>query len=1459
MLENKRFNFAEFELDGSKRLLSRNGEVCTLSPKAIDLLLVFVEKQGEVLYKTELLDLVWDGRFVEENNLTVHISNLRKALGDVKGKNQFIVTIPGRGYSFVADVKRIESADVKKVGSVAAIEIPKNRAEIRSDHQISLIGRSKEIIEIKNLLRHEDAGLITLTGAGGTGKTSLARSIADQMTSDFPDGIYFVELASIRNPEHVLSEIIKTTGTVETEDSLTIEALKSRFYDRRSLLILDNFEQVLSAASYVDQILKSLPLLKILITSRLAIPIKSGQEVFIAPLSVPPATLDVSAETLVSNPAVSLFIIRASETSSNFKFTNENSFEIAEICRRLDGLPLAIELAAARVRLLSPEEILVRLNESLNLLTGGDRELSERQRTMRGAIEWSYELLDEGEKEIFRQLAVFEGGFTIAAAEYLAKSNDDAIPKTVSTLDHLTSLLENNLLTRSGGRLKMLEVVREFASELLANSGENDQISRTHAKCFIELAEESETQLLGESSINWLEKLEEDNDNLRGALEWSLKNDVDGAKRLAAALRYFWSNRNHLSEGRKWLELVLESCDEENSITYLKILNGLGQFARYQNDLETARRVYEKSMAAGIEANQTAQVGVAYHGLAALAIKSGDFVEAKEFNEKELAIYRDLKDESGVAYALASLGDLALASGNASDGRPFIEESLEISRKLGNRQVVSINLVNLGIVEFNDQDYYSASSHFLESLELAQSLGNMSLVSCSLDGFAAISERNGLGEDAAKLSGAADELRRSIGFGQEPAEILFCESYTSKIVAAIGKESYEASFEIGKRLDLEKALSLVHQISTRNREAVIANFAAEDQDTDVGQFNEIILQKSTKTRVTYREETVVQPLLGGKVRSLFFRNSTAGKPYFLIGSITASVLVALFLVVVFLKAGATKSIFFGSNSSNAGAYEPRRLTTNGKVVIGTLTPDGKRFSFVTNNFGEQALWLGQTDGGNELELIEPKVRNYSNLVFSKDGSTLYFSYSDEANPSSALFRMPSNGGVQEKLLDGISGFALSSDSKKIAVGRFNNSEKKFSIVEIDLESKSESEIISFTDQRLVPASISYSPDNSKIAFALNMKTNEYEYGVYVLDLAEKKERKLTDQYFGELTKTYWAKEDEITALGFAGNSWSSVPQFRIWKIDYQDGKARKITSDLSSYTNSLSIAGDSMLSVEHRQLNNVWIAPFDDLSSAKQITFSAFGRYDGLWGLDFTPDGGLVLLSADTKSTLISVMNSDGLEARQLTTQGFVDSVISATRDGRYIVFHSTRSGNGFDIWRMNIDGSNPVQLTHGGKSYQPFPSPDSRYVYYKGWLTGVGELRRVPIDGGESEALNDKETSWLSFSPDGSMFAAAYNTDKSRLAVFSAANNTLIRQFDFPKGGSAFMGSRWSPDGKFVLYRDFNYGYWQQSIEGGEPERLEGLPKAKFYNFTVSKDGKWFAFVGGQEMRDLVLFRNEK
>ncbi len=551
--------------------------------------------------------------------------------------------------------------------------------------------------------------------------------------------------------------------------------------------------------------------------------------------------------------------------------------------------------------------------------------------------------------------------------------------------------------------------------------------------------------------------------------------------------------------------------------------------------------------------------------------------------------------------------------------------------------------------------------------------------------------------------------------------------------------------------------------------------------------------------------------------------------------------------------------YFWFRSENQKSYVPftrmqiRQLTNNGKVEIAALSPDGKLFAYATDDFGKKTLWLGQTEGGNSIQLRPPNETIYSSLAFSPENDKLYFLIRDENNENPTLFRMPVLGGASEKIHEKINNFALSPDGKQIAFAKFNYEEKKNILVVRDLTSGSELEIVSPFP---VPyPSVSFSPNGKMLAFSC--ATEEFIHNAYTVQISSGEIKQISKQNFGEIDKTAWTADgNNLILTARKAQVWSGVPQFHVWNIAIPSGETNQITTDLSSYLDALSLSGNTLLTIEHRQMENIWLAPAENLSNAKQITFGSFGRYDGLWGLGWTPDNRLIYNSSNTQSQVISEMNADGSNQRELTSPGFVDSALAVSRDGRYIVFHSTRNG-GFDIWRMDINGNRPTQLTFGKENYQPTISPDSLFVYYKSNEIGIGELRRISIDGGESVALTDKETSWSCVSPDGKFIAALYRTDKRRLAILPITGGQPIKFFDLPKSATTFGGTHWTPDGKAIVYSDTNYGYWKQTIDGGEPIRMENLPKERLYNFAWSNDGKQFAFVRGQEVRDVVLWSN--
>lgn len=572
----------------------------------------------------------------------------------------------------------------------------------------------------------------------------------------------------------------------------------------------------------------------------------------------------------------------------------------------------------------------------------------------------------------------------------------------------------------------------------------------------------------------------------------------------------------------------------------------------------------------------------------------------------------------------------------------------------------------------------------------------------------------------------------------------------------------------------------------------------------------------------------------------------------------------LVLLPVILASGYFWQRVIRSNSATENFFANvniRQLTTNGKVTIAALAPDGKTFAYVINDLGRKSLWLGYVDGGTHLQL-RPATEDasYFDIAFAPDSNQIYFSYKDDKTPASALYRIHVSGGVQEKIADGVGKFSLSSDGRQIAFGR-HEGEKDLLFV-ANLDGANEHEVTSFPKiESFVFDSISWSPDGKRLAFSKSRDVLTGEQDLAIIEISSGRIESFKDDSLRDIAKTIWLRNGSgIIVSALKTESQASVLCYNIFLVELSSGKVREITGDLSSYVLSLNLSqnSDAILTIEHRQLNNIWIAPSDNLSAARQITFGSFGKYDGLWGMDFTPDGKIIYTNSDTKSQFISEMNADGSGSKPLTMSGKVDSVLSVSNDGHYVVFHSNR-GSSWDIWRMDSDGGNPKQLTFGGRNFQPFISADSRWVYYKSWEKDKGELRRVSIDGGDPQILNDKQTSWISFSPDGKFFAASYVTDKNRLAIFDAATNEVVKQIDLSENATLSIGTRWSPDSRSVAYRDWDDGYWLQPIAGGEPQKMEGLPKEKFYNFAWSKDGKQFAFVRGQEIRDVVLINNAK
>jgi predicted ATPase/class 3 adenylate cyclase len=672
-----------------------------------------------------------------------------------------------------------------------------------------LVGREPEVVEVCDFLRKEEVRLLTLTGPGGTGKTRLGLQLAAELLDELEDGAFFVALSSTMDPAFVTSAIAEPLGVVETGDQSLLENLKDYLRSRELLLLLDNFEQVVDAAPLVGELLATCPALKILATSRSVLRVYGEREYPVPPLKLPDPKRLPPVERLTEYEAVRLFIGRAKAAKPDFAVTDENAPAVAEICARLDGLPLAIELAAARIKLLPPQGMLKRLDSRLKLLSGGARDLPERQRTLRGAIEWSHALLGEGERVLFARLAVFSGGHSLEAIQAVCDARDDLL---VDVLDGVSSLLDKSLLRQeevaeSDPRFLMLETIHEYARERLQESGEAEELRRLHAEYFLAMAEEAEPELTGPEQLTWFGQLETEQDNMRAALSWALESEPETARRMAKALARFWEMRSYFSEGSRWLEAALRQSGQANPTARADALTEAGMFAWHRGEYEKAAALHEEALALARELGDERGIGFALNSLGAQELEKGNYERATRLFEDALALSRDLGDRRTVGYALRNLGEVARYRGEYGRAATLGMESLSRFREIADGWHIARTLAWLGRITLYTSDDLEAAAGFLrEGLLVAQRIGDGECAALCLEGFAGLAGARAQGARSARLYGATEALRDAVGAPLSPVDRPDHDHKVAAARAQLDEADWKTAWAEGKAMSLEESV-----------------------------------------------------------------------------------------------------------------------------------------------------------------------------------------------------------------------------------------------------------------------------------------------------------------------------------------------------------------------------------------------------------------------------------------------------------------------------------------------------------------------------------------------------------------------------------------------------------------------------------------------------------------------------
>jgi len=849
------YQFGEFTLDVPRGCVLKAGAEIKLRPKVYETLKYLVEHPGRLIGKRELMQAVWPDAFVTDDSLVQCTLELRRALDD--RSQQLLKTVPRRGYLFTAEVIQratkpdhfptTDPFDLSDERELSSTKISRKRHDLPIP-RTSLIGREQQVAAATELLLRRDVRLLSLTGPGGAGKTRLAVAVATAVADQFSAGVQFVGLASIAHPDLVTTALADALGIQEVASRTVPQLIGDQLRNSGPfLLLLDNFEQVLPAATVVAETLEACPSLKILVTTRACLHIYGEQEFPVAPLA--------------QNSAIELFVQRAAAVWPDFAMTSENELAIQEICSRTDGLPLAIELAAARTKVLSPSAILDRLQSRLQLLTGGALDLPERQQTLRKTIDWSHDLLNEAERKLFRRLSVFVGGCTLEAAEAVCNTSRDL---GIDLFEGLSSLVDKNLVQRvdraeGEPRFAMLETIREYALERLVDSGEQSAARRAHGAYCLVLAEEGNPELSPSDRARWLSQCDGEIDNFRFALDWLFQTlDLDWGLRLCMALFRFWDMREHLAEGRARLETVLRLAGADFLKERARVSHFLGALATAQGDYPDAERFLEQGLSLYEELGDQSGIAASLNALAISARDRGDYSAAQSNFERSLAcwrmlsdrmglarclhnlanvvkvrgdypraqwalreaadIFEELGDRTGAAWSINQQGDIARAQGDLATARGLYRRALSAFREAGDPWGSGRSLTDLADIDCEQGNHLAAHAAYREAVEIFAGLGHRRGIARALEGYACLALAQGHTERALKLAAAAAHLRQLISAPLHQAEQFKLDQTLLPAWESLGEAEGKRAWAEGSAMSVEKAI----QYSLKEPESAIS-------------------------------------------------------------------------------------------------------------------------------------------------------------------------------------------------------------------------------------------------------------------------------------------------------------------------------------------------------------------------------------------------------------------------------------------------------------------------------------------------------------------------------------------------------------------------------------------------------------------------------------------------------------